>query len=156
MDDYHRGADGVRAFLTPILGEEAVAQYSDVELKDGGFNNLYPNLSPWGGWGRIVFRFRPAGENPDESLFDVMLLAPWPQGKPKPPPPAHRILAFDEAWTNAPELGSLGKILDQDVRNLPYVHAGLKTKQPPHVIFSAYQEGLIRNFHRNYEKALGI
>ena len=65
-------------------------------------------------------------------------------------------LAHDEAWTNAPELGSLGKILDQDVRNLPYVHAGLKTKQPPYVILSGYQEGMIRNFQRNYEKALGL
>ncbi len=156
LDEYYRGADGFRAYLAPLLGEEALAQYSDVELKDGSFNNLYPNLAPWGGWGRIVFRFRPSGENPDESLFDVMLLAPWPAGKPKPPTVAHRILAHDEAWTNAPELGSLGKILDQDVRNLPYVHAGVKTKQPPYVIFSAYQEGIIRNFHRNYERALGL
>jgi hypothetical protein len=42
------------------------------------------------------------------------------------------------------------------VHNLPKVHAGLKAKQPPHIWYSAYQEGKIRNFHRNYERWMGL
>jgi len=34
--------------------------------------------------------------------------------------------------------------------------AGLKAKQPPYVWYSSYQEGKIRNFHRNYDRALGL
>lgn len=32
---------------------------------------------------------------------------------------------------------------------------GIKAKQPPDVWYSAYQESKIRNFHRNYDKAMG-
>ena len=66
-----------------------------------------------------------------------------------------RRLGDEESWTKAPELGAFARILDQDVFNMPRVQAGLKTKHPPYVWYSAYQEGKIRNFHRNYDKALG-
>jgi hypothetical protein len=148
-------ADRSREFVRTLIGEE-VDQFSDAEMNDNCFNDLFPNLHPWGGWARITFRFRPNGDNPDECLMDVLLLAPWPEGKPKPPPAPIRVLGPDEPWTAAPELLSLAKIMDQDVMNLPKVHAGVKAKQPPYVWFSAYQEGKIRNFHRNYERALGI
>jgi hypothetical protein len=36
------------------------------------------------------------------------------------------------------------------------VQKGLKAKNPPYIWYSAYQEMKIRNFHNNYEKALGI
>ena len=55
-----------------------------------------------------------------------------------------------------PELGTLAKIFEQDCGNVPQVHLGLKTKQPPYVWYSGYQEAAIRNFHRNYERALGL
>jgi hypothetical protein len=67
-----------------------------------------------------------------------------------------RKLGFDDAWTCAPELLSLSKITDQDVFNVPAVQKGLKAKNPPYVWYGAYQEGKIKNFHKNYEKALGI
>jgi hypothetical protein len=35
-------------------------------------------------------------------------------------------------------------------------HTGLKIKQPPHVILSAYQGSIVRNFHDNYDRALGL
>lgn len=153
---YRANADGHREYLRSLIGEE-VEQYCDAELNDlGGFHDLFPNLHPWGGWARITFRFRPHGGNPDESIMDVWLTAPWPEGKPKPPPAKLRKLGLDDAWTMAPELLSLSKILDQDVGNVPAVHAGLKAKQPPYIWYSAYQEGKIRNFHRNYEKAMGL
>ena len=111
---------------------------------------------PWGGWARIVFRFFPNGSNPNESLMDVMLLAPWPEGKPKPPAAKLKLLGVDESWTTAPELCSLAKIIDQDCLNLPYVQEGLTAKQPPRIWLAAYQESKIRNFHHNYNRARGI
>ena len=38
----------------------------------------------------------------------------------------------------------------------PALQRGIKAKNPPHIWYSSYQEMKIRNFHRNYEKALGI
>ena len=117
---------------------------------------LFPNFSPWGGWGRIVYRFRPYGDNPDECLMQAMLLGPWPKDKPKPAAVPTRFLEADKLWVEAEELGTLAKIFDQDCGNVPHVHAGIKTKRPAYVWYSRYQESIIRNFHRNYEKALGL
>jgi nitrite reductase/ring-hydroxylating ferredoxin subunit len=150
LKQYRLTADGNRDFLRGIIGDE-VEQYSDAELNDTSFNDLFPNLHPWGGWARIVFRFWPHGNNPDESIMDVMLLAPWPEGKAKPASVPLRSLSVDQSWCEAPELGSLARIIDQDVHNLSKIQAGLKTKCPPFVWYSAYQEGKIRNFHRNYD-----
>ncbi len=152
---FHAVADFNREYLRDHIGDE-VEKFSDTELNEQTFNHLFPNFSPWGGWGRIVYRFRPNGDNPDECLMQAMLLAPWKEGKPKPPPAPTRYLGPDDLWIEAEELGTLAKIFDQDCGNVPQVHAGLKTKQPAYVWYSQYQESIIRNFHRNYEKALGL
>src|SRR5690606_13255057 len=62
---YRATADMNRAYLRGIIGD-AVDTFSDAEMNDTTFNDLFPNLHPWGGWGRFVFRFRPNGMNPDE------------------------------------------------------------------------------------------
>jgi phenylpropionate dioxygenase-like ring-hydroxylating dioxygenase large terminal subunit len=155
LASYRAMADVNREYLRGLIGEE-VERYSDAELNDNAFNDLFPNLHPWGGWARIVFRFRPLGDNPDACLMDVIFLAPWPEGKEKPPAAKVNRLAPDQHWCDAPELASLARIIDQDCYNLPKVHAGLKAKQPPYVWYSAYQEGKIRNFHANYDRWMGI
>ncbi len=155
LEHYRMSADFNREYLRGLIGDE-VEQYSDAELNEQTFNNLFPNFSPWGGWGRIVYRFRPNGDNPDECLMQAMLLAPWPEGKPKPPPKKQRFLGFDDDWTLAPELGGLAKIFQQDCNNIPQVQIGLKTKQPPYVWNSAYQESILRNWHSNYEQRLDL
>ena len=155
LDVYRRMAEFNRNYLRTLIGDEVDA-FSDAEVIEQSFNNLFPNFSPWGGVARIVYRFRPNGDNPDECLMEVMLLAPWPEGKPKPPPKPIHYLSADEPWTDAPEIGTLAKIFEQDCANMSSVHQGLKTKQPDYVWYSAYQESIIRNFHKNYEKALGL
>ncbi|HXR02736.1 MAG TPA: aromatic ring-hydroxylating dioxygenase subunit alpha, partial [Pseudomonas sp.] len=151
---YQSAADNARGFLRTLIGDEVDA-YSDADLNsEASFNDLFPNLHPWGGFARVVFRFRPNGNNPDECLFDVMLLGPWPEGKAKPEPAPLRVLSVDEPWTDAPELFMLAKILDQDVGNVTRVQEGLRALKDPYVWLSAYQEGKIRNFHRNYREAL--
>ena len=131
-------------------------KFSDAELVEQTFNNLFPNFSPWGGWARIVYRFRPNGDNPEECLMEAMLLAPWPEGTPKPAPVKLRMLERDEPWVTAEELGSLARIFDQDCGNVPDTQRGLKAKSDPHVIYSAYQESIIRAFHDKYEQLLEL
>ncbi len=155
LAQYRQTADGQKGLIQALTGED-LSDFSDLELQGGSFNDLFPNLHPWGGWMRIVFRFRPNGSNPEESIMDIWLLAPWPKDQPRPAPAKPRKLGFDDAWTAAPELLSLSKITDQDVFNVPAVQKGLKAKNPPYIWYSAYQEGKIKNFHANYERALGI
>ncbi|MEZ5743207.1 MAG: aromatic ring-hydroxylating dioxygenase subunit alpha [Sphingomonadaceae bacterium] len=155
LESYRQTADFMREHLRGMIGDE-VDQYSDAELNEQSFNNLFPNTSPWGGWARVVYNFRPNGDNPDEALMRVMFLAPWPEGKPKPAPVEPRFLSAEQPWTDAPELASFTKIFDQDCGNVPQVHRGLKAKSQPYVWISGYQESMIRAWHNNYARRLGL
>lgn len=155
LAEYRRNSDNQKAFVQALTGED-ISDWSDAEVMGQGYHDLFPNLHPWGGWLRLCFRFRPNGDNPDESIMDIMLLAPWPADKPRPEPAKLRKLGLDDPWTSAPELLSLSKILDQDLMNIPMVHRGVKAKSPPCVWYSSFQEMKIRNFHQNYERALGL
>ena len=141
----------MRDYLRKIIGDN-VDRYSDTEMLDQYFNSLFPNLHPWGGWARIVFRFLPYGDNPERSIMEAIFLAPWPDGKPKPP--AAKIHWVEKSWCEAPELGSLARILDQDMYNLPKIQRGVKTKPDGHIYLSNYAEGFIRNFHEIYDRML--
>ena len=59
-----------------VLGDEA-DDISDAELVDHWNYAVFPNLHPWGGYNRIVYRFRPNGDRHDESIFEVMFLTPY-------------------------------------------------------------------------------
>jgi phenylpropionate dioxygenase-like ring-hydroxylating dioxygenase large terminal subunit len=155
LAQFQASADFNREFLRGIIGDE-VEEFSDVEISDQAFCDVFPNFHPWAGWARIVFRFRPNGSDPDSCIMDAMLLAPWPKDKPRPAPVPVRYLGPDDSWCDAPELAMLARIIDQDCLNLPRVQAGLKMKQPPYIWYSAYQEGKIRHFHENWEKWIGM
>lgn len=155
LEIFRMMADYNGEYLRGLIGDE-VDQYSDIELVEQTFNNLFPNFSPWGGWARIVYRFRPNGDNPDECILDAMLLAPWPKDKPKPPAAKLAMVGIDDPWVSNEDLGTLARIFDQDTANITQVHRGLKTKNPPHVIYGAYQESIIRAFHDQYEERLGL
>ena len=155
LEIFRMMADYNGEYLRELIGDE-VDQYSDIELVEQTFNNLFPNFSPWGGWARIVYRFRPHGSNPEECILDVMLLAPWPKGEPKPPAAPLVMLEEHQSWTEYEDLGTLARIFDQDVGNVTQVLKGLKSRNPPHITYSAYQESIIRAFHDRYEQRLGL
>lgn len=152
---FQASADFNREFLRGIIGDE-VEEFSDVEINDQAFCDVFPNFHPWAGWARIVFRFRPNGSDPDSCIMDAILLAPWPKDTPKPAPAPIHYLGPDQSWCEAPELAMLARIIDQDCLNLPKVQAGLKSKEPPYIWYSAYQVGKIRHFHENWEKWMGL
>ena len=58
------------------------------------------------------------------------------------------LLGPDETWADAPELGYLGRILNQDNSTLGRVQRGLKASAKPGVTTARYQESRIRHFHR--------
>ena len=145
-------ADINRAEFGALYGMD-LSDASDTEVLDAILYNLFPNFVPWAGLNpNIVYRFRPNGNNPNESIMDVMILMRAAPGANKPDPvPVHR-LGDDEPWSNAEELGALGGIFDQDMGNLPYVQKGLRTSKKGSVTLGNYQEVRIRHFHRALSK----
>jgi hypothetical protein len=79
--------------------------------------------------------------------MDVMLLEPVPAGRGRPAPAATRQLDDGQSWADAPELGYLGRILDQDTATLARVQQGLQSVSAPEVTLARYQENRIRHFH---------
>ena len=135
-----------RQMMRSVIGAEA-DEYCDSEYVDSFYYTLFPNFHPWGGFTRIVYRFRPLGDDPDMSIMECMFLAPFGEG-PRPPAAPIHWLGVDDDWVEAPELGVLARIFNQDVFNIPRVQLGLKTMKNPEVVFGSYNETKIRHFHK--------
>jgi phenylpropionate dioxygenase-like ring-hydroxylating dioxygenase large terminal subunit len=128
----------------------SVTQLSDAELNDSFYYSVFPNMHPWGAYNKITYRFRPLGNDPDRSIMEVFYLSPF-RGK-RPAPAKTHWLDFDEPWTEAPELGPLCKVFEQDTFNLPRIQRGLENAGHSHVTFANYQETKIRHFHALLDK----
>ena len=99
---------------------------TDCEALDAIEYFVFPNFVPWAGYTTpLVYRFRPHGDDHRAAVMDVMLLEPVPAAGPRPPAAPTRHLEPGERWADAPELGYLGRILDQDTATLARVQHGL-------------------------------
>ena len=56
--------------------------------------------------------------------------------------------------TDAPELGMLGRVFNQDTYNLPRVQLGLHTTRKEATVLGNYGETKIRHFHELLERFL--
>jgi len=82
-----------------------------------------------------------------------MYLAPYPPGEKPSAAPIHR-LGADDDWTEAPELGFLARVFNQDTFNLAKVQLGLKTMKKKTVTLANYQETKIRHSHHLLDRWL--
>lgn len=128
-----------REGLRPMAGDK-VDEYCDAEIVDSIDYTQFPNFHPWGAYNRIIYRFRPNGDDHETCIMECLQMVPF-QGE-RPPAAKIRWLAEDEKWSSA--LGFLGRVFDQDAFNMPKVHAGLKATYKPGVTLSAYQESKVR------------
>lgn len=134
-------AASARERWRPIVGD-LVDDWSDAEFIDNLDYTLFPNFHPWGAFNRIVYRFRPNGDDHRTSLMEVLLLAPF-SGE-RPPPAPLELLDADQPWTDAKALGLLAKVFDQDTFNMERVQQGLETTRKGGVTLAGYQEGKVR------------
>ncbi len=134
-----------RDTLRGALGDGADA-LCDAEVMDSFYYTLFPNLHPWGAYNRIVYRFRPLGDDHRQSIMEVMFLEPLPDG-PRPPAAPIHWLGPDDDWVEAPELGMLARVFNQDNFNLPRQQRGLETTARSHVQVAHYNESRLRHFH---------
>jgi phenylpropionate dioxygenase-like ring-hydroxylating dioxygenase large terminal subunit len=144
-----------RDFMRGVLGDK-IDDYHDAHLFGGEMVHIWPNFHPWGGLSRLVYRFRPYKSDPNRCLMDVCLIGPWPDDRPRPPPaPPHR-LRQDQTIADAPELGQVGRIFQQDINNMLNVHEGMKTSRQGYVILSQHNEAPVRHLHDLYNKSMGF
>ena len=106
---------------------------------------VFPNFHPWGAFNRIVYRFRPNGDDHRTSIMECILLSPY-LGE-RPAPAQVHWLTDDETFTDAEELGMLGKVFNQDLFNMAKVQLGLETTRKPGITLGNYQESKIRWLH---------
>lgn len=141
----------LREELRPVLGD-AVEGISDAELLDSIYFTVFPNWHPWGSFNSIFYRFSPHGDNPEECVHECWYMMPSPGGENRPDPVPVQWLGADDDYTDAPELGTLAKVFNQDVHNLPKVQKGLKALKDPEIIFADYEESKIRHFYTLYNE----
>lgn len=153
-DEHARAVAGElrRSAMATVVGDSA-DQLSDAEMCDSIYYTVFPNFHPWGAYNRIVYRFRPNGDRHDECIMECMYLSPF-DGE-RPPPASLHALDADQDWTEAPELGMLARVFNQDVFNLPKVQAGLASGAIDSVTFANYQETKLRHFHHLLEQWVG-
>jgi phenylpropionate dioxygenase-like ring-hydroxylating dioxygenase large terminal subunit len=124
---------------------DRVDELTDAEFLDAWNYMVFPNFHPWGAFNRIVYRFRPNGDDHETCIFEIMYLAPF---KGERPPPAEVVhLGPDDPWTDVAELEKLAMVVEQDTFNMARVHDGLKVLRRDGVMLSRYQEALIRWRH---------
>lgn len=128
-------------------GDE-VDGFSDADLCDSIFYSVFPNISPWADHNAIFYRFRPDGDNPEQSLHEVMYLLPLPEGAERPEAAECTFLDLHDDYTEAPNFGSyLLKIFNQDYLNHRAVQKGVHSHPHGETMFASYQESKIRHFH---------
>ena len=129
-----------------------MSNLSDSEALDLIEYLLFPNMVPWGGQALpIVYRFRPNGNDPDSHIMEIMFLFAKSADGSHPEPAKMNMLAPDQRWQDAPELGSAAMVADQDTDNLMRIQKGLKTSRKPGVTLARYQESRIRHFHETLD-----
>jgi nitrite reductase/ring-hydroxylating ferredoxin subunit len=147
--------DSIREAQRQAMGD-AIDDYHVMDMSPGVMISVWPNFHPWGGFSRIMYRFRPYKSDPNKSVMDVLLLAPWEEGKPRPPATTPRIIDFGESIVDAKELGILARIFVQDLGNMVAVHEGLKSSKSGYVILSDHHETQVRRWHDQYDHWMGL
>jgi phenylpropionate dioxygenase-like ring-hydroxylating dioxygenase large terminal subunit len=125
----------------PVVGDR-VDQMSDAEMMDSLDYTVFPNFHPWGAFNRIVYRFRPNGNDHRTAIMECLFISPFKGERPKPA--EVHWLRDDEIFSDATELGMLGKVFDQDLFNMPNVQRGLESTFKAGVTLANYQESKVR------------
>jgi hypothetical protein len=116
---------------------------------------LFPNFTVWPTIvAPLVYRFRPDGDDPNHSIFEIWMLLPIADDGSHPTPMTELRLNEDQLWSSIPELGGYGPVIDQDTPNFPRIQKGLKASKKGAVSLANYQENRIRVFHDTLEMYL--
>ncbi|MEM9254992.1 MAG: aromatic ring-hydroxylating dioxygenase subunit alpha [Pseudomonadota bacterium] len=132
-----------------------LSSVSESLLLDSIEYHLFPNMFLFPGITvPMVYRFRPDGKRVDQSVFDLLLLEPIPEGASHPPPPEPVQLDVDQSYTEVAELAWLGALYDEDTVNLAMQQQGLESAGKRGITLGNYQEARIRRVHMTLDEYL--
>ncbi len=151
-----------RATMAKILREQFAAgdvetsHLSDSEIVDTIEYTIFPNMFVFPGLSLpMVYRFRPLGNDPEKSLFDLLYLRPVPRSGERPEPPEPVRIGIHDSYTSVPGMDrNMGIVYDQDTGNLAHQQEGFHASKKPGETLGNYQEIRIRHFHRTIDKYL--
>jgi len=147
-------AETNREMFSEIIGEN-LDHATKSELEDAILYMLFPNTQVWTGYhGNIVYRFLPNGDDHSSCIFETMILLRYAKGTKRPDPAEKNILRPDQAFSEAPEIGGLGPVFDQDDSNMAAVQRGMMASKKGAVSLASYQESRIRHLHQTIDKYL--
>lgn len=140
-----------RKQLGAVYGVD-LSNRSDSEVLDQVEYTLFPNFTFWPTlFAPLLYRFRPHGNNPDESIMEVYMLHPIP-GDGRAYETAEEIrLGPDDDWASVEALLNYGPILDEDTPNMRRMTKGLKATRKPGMTLANYQENRLRGFHQTLD-----
>lgn len=130
--------------------------YSDSEMLDSINYHLFPNMCLFPGISLpMVYRFRPIGNDPGKTLFDLLFLRPLAPGAERPEAAEPVFVAEAESYAVVPGLNKgLAAIYDEDTGNLRAQYKGFQTSKKPGQTLGNYQEIRIRHFENTVDKYL--
>ena len=138
-------------------------RFSDTQLSDSTIYSVFPNAQI-GCHPEAVFlhRFLPNAENPNQFIYDTMILYAHVDA-PNYAPPAWMGLSTeldvsgetrpDIVYTGLGEPPGLGDVLDQDSNLLPIVQAGARSRGFRGPLWSE-QEARVRHFHAELDRMM--
>jgi hypothetical protein len=103
----------------------------------------------------MVYRFRPDGSDPDNTLFDLLYLQPLPDSGRIPSPAEPFELDTNQSFREVPGFDpGLATIYDQDTGNLQSQQRGFKSSVKAGETLGNYQEVRIRHLHQTLDRYL--
>lgn len=146
-------------YLRRVMGEKYktdLSRFSDSEMVDTIEYHLFPNMVLFPGISLpMVYRFRPIGNDPNRTLFEILFLRPVPDNGERPEPAEVHYVSEHESYSSVPGMDpAFGHVYDQDTDNLRDQQRGFRASKKRGQTLGNYQEARIRHFAQVVDKYL--
>jgi phenylpropionate dioxygenase-like ring-hydroxylating dioxygenase large terminal subunit len=133
-----------------------LSRYTDAEMIDVAQYGVFPNMILFPCLSLpMVYRFRPIGNEPDRTLFELLVLRPVPEHGERPLPAEPFRLKEEDSFTTVPGFDRiLGEVYDQDTDNLRAQQEGFYAAHKQGETLLNYQEVRVRLLHQTLDRYL--
>lgn len=134
-----------------------LSRYTDAEMIDVAQYGVFPNMILFPCLSLpMVYRFRPIDNDPDRTLFELLVLRPIPENGERPLPAQPFRLKEADSFTTVPGFDRiLGEVYDQDTDNLRAQQEGFYAATKSGETLLNYQEVRVRLLHQTLDRYLG-
>jgi phenylpropionate dioxygenase-like ring-hydroxylating dioxygenase large terminal subunit len=129
---------------------------STSEVLDSIKYTVFPNLFIFTGISlRILYQYRPLGNDPDRCLFDILFMRPVPKGQMRPDPAPVTYVQEHESYRDVPGMDpGFGLLFDQDTQIMRWQNEGNHASEKGAITYSVYMESRLRHLHDTLDKYL--